>query len=160
MKLSLFLITLFIAILGKAAQWQTMSTCNQGQAILQVDANERRNFQLVIKDANIITYFNGSGAFRSYGSNFGNGRELIVGGYVNHGIFNAGDFQEAVGYYNYADHFQLNRENNGLKIVLKSMNYWSVCDGDISPSTGTCSGETRDGVNVYEYANWYFDDCK
>ena len=160
MKLSLFFLTLLTAAFSKAAQWQTMATCNQGQALLQVDAKERRNFQFVIKDANIITYFNGSGAFRNYGSNFGNGREFIVGGYVNQGIFNASDFQAAVGYYNYADHYQMNCQNNSLKIVLKNVSYWSVCDGDVSPSTGMCSGETRDGVNTNEYANWYFDDCK
>ncbi len=160
MKLILFLSVLAATTLGQAAQWQTVATCNQGQAILQVDANEKRNFQFVIKDSNIITYFNGSGAFRSYGGNFGNGQEFIIGGYTNYGVFNPGDFQEAVGYYNYADHFQLNRESQGLKIVLKSINSWSVCDGEISPSTGMCSGDSRGGETIYEYANWYFDNCK
>lgn len=142
-----------------AADWETVMTCDGGAAILQVNKVERRNFQFVIKDPNIIVYFNGTGAFRNAGSNFGNGHEFIVGGWLQNGVFSKDQFVGAEGNYNSADSFTMTRENSTLKIELRNILAWSVCDGDISPSTGMCSGQYREGTTTNDYANWYFHSC-
>lgn len=142
------------------AQWETVLDCDNGAAILQVNADERRNFQFVVKEPSIITYFLGTGAFRNAGTNFGNGRELVIGGWAQRGVFSPYDFDRADGGYNYGDSFLLERQNYGMKLMLRNINNWSTCDGDVSPSTGMCNGNTRSGVNIQEYANWYFQDCR
>lgn len=148
------------SISAHAASWETVLSCDQGAAILQVNKDNRRNYQFVIKDPNILVYFNGSGAFRNAGSNFGNGRELIVGNYLHFGIYDGGQFQEGDGHYNYGDSFLLRREGPGMKIILRNIHAWTHCYGNVSPSTGMCDGKVDSGVNIREYADWYFQQCE
>jgi hypothetical protein len=140
--------------------WETVLVCDNGAAFLQVDSGERRKVRFVVQEPAIITYFLGTGAFRNAGTNFGNGRQFIATSWVQQGIFAAHDFHGVSGNYNYGDSFTVMRENSGMKILLRHFNSWTACDGDISPSTGMCNGNSRSGTDVHDYANWYFQDCR
>src|SRR5512138_3640565 len=67
---------------GKAdgTAWYKVYTCNGGQAVLDVNGNERRNLQLVIRDGNIIKFFNDRGVVQShYGDT-----ELVLSGWTGY----------------------------------------------------------------------------
>src|SRR5436190_12379763 len=62
------------------ALWYKLYTCNDGAAVLDVNGNERRNLQLVIRDSNIIKFFNDRGVVQSqYGAT-----ELILSGWTGY----------------------------------------------------------------------------
>src|SRR5262245_58128499 len=96
--------------------WEKLLTCDGGTAVLDVNSDERRNLQLVIRDPNIIGYLDSVGVVDpAY-----NARELVLSGYVAHvdfgspngprmldypfggkGIFDRHDFAEMIANYNY-----------------------------------------------------------
>ncbi len=149
-----------VSNIAHASEFETILSCDDEAVILQTNRAERRNYQLVVKDPNIITYFLGQGAFRNAGTNFGNGRELIVGGYLQNGVFSPDDFSRAAGGYNYGDSFEISRDGDGLKLKLRSIAHYDYCDGTVSRDYGTCNGTYRTSTIVHEYGDWFFRRCE
>jgi hypothetical protein len=73
--------------------WETTLTCNGGAAVLDVDPGERRQLQFVIRDPNAINYLTGAVGLQYGPLNRGNGRELIVAGWSDQGVFSPSNFQ-------------------------------------------------------------------
>jgi hypothetical protein len=40
-----------------SSNWEKLLTCDNGAAVLDVNTAERRDFQFVVRDANIVRYF-------------------------------------------------------------------------------------------------------
>ena len=146
--------------------WQQTLTCNGGAAMVDVNPSDRRALQLVIRDPRAINYLTGA-VGNQLRLNRGNGRELIVGGFTDRGVFSSGDFQwlsspqadlsgEAVAY----------REGAGIRVVFRRNDgpggrecvEWS---SDPALANPVCV-QWRDNGGAgsqRELANWYFDRC-
>jgi hypothetical protein len=174
------------AVDGKADQsltWLKVLTCDNGAAVLDVNANERRNVQFVIRDQNIVGYLNNVGAVHSsYGA-----REVIASGWTGYvdwsapngpavhgqpyggpGIFYQSDFREIIADYNYyggqnGSFTRVFRDGAGMKIQYGQIEQTSClhtsCEyvGDGFGTVCNCdSWQTR----FTEKANWYFGSCQ
>ncbi len=141
----------------EVVSWNKVLTCDNGAAVLDVDGGERRNLQFVIRDQRIIGYFANEVRVSTRGIVDRSG-EIILRGRQNQGVFGAGDFRAMDGGVDNAS-VSVRREGQGVKVVFYQSIAWSRCDGDVSPSTGMCSGQTQSGTTYNELANWYFHDC-
>jgi hypothetical protein len=164
------------------AAWYKVYTCNGGQAVLDVNGNERRNLQLVIRDANVIKYFNDKQVVQSqYGAT-----ELILSGWTGRvdfnnslgpvlyyqpyggpGVFNRSDYDHTelianANYYNGGQFIRVFRDGKGIKVQAAYINNtWcgatdTYCPGDGFDCQTYCTEQHREFV---EKANWYFNDC-
>jgi len=164
------------------AAWYKLYTCNGGQAVLDVNGNERRNLQLVIRDANIIKFFNDRQIVQShYGDT-----ELVMSGWTGNvdfgaalgpvlhyqpyggpGIFNRLDFDHTelianANYYNGGLFIRVFRDGSGIKTQAGQIqNTWcgatdTYCPGDGYDCQTYC---TEQHTEFVEKANWYFNDC-
>jgi hypothetical protein len=169
---------------GKAdgAAWYKVYTCNNGQAVLDVNGNERRNLQLVIRDGSIIKFFNDRGVVQShYGDT-----ELVLSGWTGYvdfgrahgpvlryqpyggpGIFNRSDFDHTelianANYYNGGPFIRVFRDAAGIKVQAGQVEgrgcaqTETYCPGDGFDCQTSCVDEYTEFV---EKANWYFNDC-
>jgi hypothetical protein len=159
------------------ALWYKLYTCNGGAAVLDVNGNERRNLQMVIRDPNVMKYFQDRGVVSlPYGAT-----ELILSGWTGYidwnrsygplvhaqpyggqGVFYRRDFKEMfanlTGYGQASRFTRVVREGNGIRVQFGSIEL----RGCAEPSTyfdcyTTCS---QDYTEFVEHANWYFNDCK
>lgn len=165
------------------AAWYKLFTCNGGQAVLDVNGNERRNLQLVIRDANIIKFFNDRGVVQShYGDtelvvsgwtgyvDFGRAHGPVVHGqpYGGAGVFDRSDFREVIANYNFFNGNTNNpfarilHDGSGIKIQFGQIEgrgcaqTQTYCPGDGFDCQTSCVDEYTEYV---EKANWYFNDC-
>ncbi|HUS27106.1 MAG TPA: hypothetical protein VMZ53_01305 [Kofleriaceae bacterium] len=164
------------------AAWYKLYTCNDGQAVLDVNGNERRNLQLVIRDANIIKFFNDRQVVASrYGDT-----ELVLSGWTGYvdfgrahgpvlryqpyggpGIFNRADFDRTelianANYYYGGPFIRVFRDNAGIKVQAGRIEgrgcarTETYCPGDGFDCQTSCVDEYTEFV---ESANWYFNNC-
>ena len=169
------LILLFLGVWGiqgsvTAAPFEKILECDGGAAVVDVDARERRNLQLVIRDTGIIEYLNDVGAIRA---NFGDEEAIIRGFSQTGGVFSADQFQS---FEQLSSRVFVYREGGGLKLTFQRQRrdtgiWW--CDGHYTYETGgTYPGQRCDGLAVYqggnwrwipevydEYAGWFFNQC-
>jgi len=140
--------------------WSTVLTCDNGAAVLDVDAGERRNLQFVIRDQRIVGYFASEVRVSTRGIVERSG-EIILRGRQDSGVWNSSDFRSLNGGVDNAS-VSVRREGQGVKVVFYQSMEWSLCAGgeEPSPSTGMCPGETVRGTTYNELANWYFRDCR
>jgi len=162
--------------------WYKLYTCN-GSNTLDVNGNERRNVQLVIRDANVIKFLNDRGVIQSsYGAT-----EAVLSGWTGYvdwgaqfgpvlhyqpyggpGIFNRSDFSHTelianTNYYNANPFIRVFRDGGGIKVQAGSINNtWcgataQYCPGDGYPCSDYCSEQHTE---FQERANWYFDSCQ
>jgi hypothetical protein len=146
-----------------SSQWTKLLTCNGGAAVLDVDKNERRNVQLVIRDRAAVDYLQSKSP-----SNITNARHEIIitpNEQLKHGLFSPSDFgRDDFWRYHVADFAAyagiVKRDGRGLKVIL-SNNFQPICEGGQWGYQGGCWGGHTIRANVYtEVANWYFDDCR
>lgn len=163
--------------------WYKLYSCN-GNNTLDVNADERRNLQFVIRDPNIIKFFNDRHVVQSpYGAT-----ELILSGWTGYvdwsapfgpllryqpyggpGIFNRSDFDhtELIANANYyqpkgSPFVRVFRDGAGIKVQAGQINdTWcgataQNCPGDGFPCSTYC---TEQHTEFVESANWYFDSC-
>jgi hypothetical protein len=164
------------------ALWYKLYTCN-GSTTLDVNGNERRNLQLVIRDGNIIKFLNDRGVIQS---SFGATEAVLSGwtGYVDWaaslgpvlhyqpyggvGVFNRSDFNHTelianTNYYNPSPFIRVFKDGNGIKVQSGQINNtWcgatdQYCPGDGFPCSTYC---TQQHTEFVEKANWYFDSCQ
>ncbi len=163
--------------------WYKLYSCD-GNNTLDVNGNERRNLQFVIRDANIIKFFNDRGVIQTP---FGASEAVLSGwtGYVDWtgdplgpvlhyqpyggpGVFNRSDFDHTelianTNYYNQNPFIRVFRDGPGIKIQAGSINNtWcgataQNCPGDGFPCTTYCSEQHTE---FDESANWYFQSCQ
>jgi hypothetical protein len=139
--------------------WLKVYTCNNGAAVLDVNANERRDLQFVIRDQRAIGWLASQVRVSTQGIISPSG-EIIIPGRQSNGVFSKSDFRSLDGGVPYVS-VNVRREGNGIKAVFYQQIGWSRCadGGEPSPSTGTCNGDTVSGSTYNELANWYFDSC-
>jgi hypothetical protein len=162
------------------ALWYKLYTCNGGAAVLDVNGNERRNLQLVIRDPNIMKYFHDLGMVQlPYGAT-----ELILSGWTGRvdfsrahgpvlygqpyggpGVFNRSDFSELIANYNFYQggrFARIFRDGPGIKLQFGQIEgrgcaqTETYCPGDGFDCSTYCVDEYTEFV---EKANWYFNDC-
>ncbi len=163
--------------------WYKLYSCD-GNNTLDVNGNERRNLQFVLRDANIIKFFNDRGVIQTP---FGASEAVLSGwtGYVDWtgnslgpvlhyqpyggpGVFNRSDFDHTelianTNYYNQNPFIRVFRDGPGIKIQAGSINNtWcgataQNCPGDGFPCTTYCSEQHTE---FDESANWYFQSCQ
>lgn len=164
------------------ALWYKLYTCN-GNSTLDVNGNERRNLQFVIRDPNIIKFFNDQGVIQTpYGAS-----EAVLSGWTGYvdwtgnplgpvlhyqpyggpGIFNRSDFDHTelianTNYYNSNPFIRVFRDSGGIKVQAGSIvDTWcgataQNCPGDGFPCTTYCSEQHTE---FQERANWFFNTC-
>jgi hypothetical protein len=140
------------------SRWQPALTCNGGAAALDVDPDERRHLQFVIRDPGVINYITGA-VHQQMTLNRGNGRELIAAGWQQNGVFQSGDFH---GFQSdssdYTSRIRVLREGSGVRIVFELHHReGGTCTDWCSDF---CCGGYAGGQDVFpELANWYFESC-
>ena len=162
--------------------WKKTFTCNGGAAVLDVNGNERRNIQLVIRDGNAIRYLNEVGAVSSpYGAT-----EIVLSGWTGRvnwwdglgprleaqpygapGVFSRGDFHEMIADHNTYEggfgHFvRVAREGGGIKVQFGSIEKRGCAKSEstyVGDGFGTVTSCVADYSAYVEKANWYFDSC-
>ncbi len=126
---------------GSARPWQATVSCGDGGVVVDVDRDERRSLQAVIRDPHAVAWLSshpgdgGAGLANTKG-------EIILHGTVTRGVFTPDDF---TGFdmrgYTVSDALlpqaHVRRENGGLRVQLVS---WA-------------SG------HEVETANWWFAGC-
>ncbi len=146
-----------------SGQFQKMLTCNGGAAVLDADTGERRQVQFVIRDPNAINWLTGQVGMQLGPLNRGNGRELIVSGRSDNGLFSPGDFHSMSQPFIDAGDAQVFRDGRGIKVVFRRDDgvQGGFCTDNQGGEPGGCIGGWAGGTRVYhELANWYFDDCR
>jgi len=162
--------------------WYKLYSCNGGNT-LDVNGNERRNLQFVLRDTNIIKFFNDRGVIQTP---FGASEAILSGwtGYVDWGaslgpvlhyqpyggpgIFNRSDFDHTelianANYYQGGPFIRVFRDSGGIKVQSGSIdNTWcgataTYCPGDGYPCSTYCSEQHTE---FHEKANWFFDSCQ
>lgn len=166
-----------------STSWQGLLTCDLGAAVLDVNGDERRNMQFVIRDANIIRYLNGVGAVSSH---YGDA-EIMLSGWTGRvdwahslgprvneqpyggvGVFNAGDFNEFIAGHNYYDgpfgwFSRIAREGAGIKVQFGTIEKRGCAQTQttyIGDGFGWVTECAADYSAFVEKANWYFRDCR
>lgn len=142
--------------------WQKMVTCNGGAAVLDADTGERRQVQLVIRDPNAINWLTGRVGMQLGPLDRGNGRELVVRGWTDNGVFSPADFRSMGAPLGGGD-AQVFRDGAGIKIVFRHDDgvQGGYCTDNQGGWEGGCIGGWAGGTRVMrELANWYFDDCR
>src|SRR5436190_7887619 len=83
---------------GKAdgAVWLKVYTCNNGAAVLDVNGNERRDLQFVIRDRQAIGYLASQVRVSTQGILSPSG-EIIIPGHQSNGVFSKDDFHSLDG---------------------------------------------------------------
>ncbi len=163
--------------------WTKIATCNGGQAVLDVNASERRNIQFVIRDAGIVKYLNDVGAVSSrFGANEivlsgwtgrvnwwdGLGPRLEAQPYGGAGVFAPGDFHEMIADHNTYEggfgHFvRVAREGGGIKVQFGTIEKRGCAKSETSyvgDGFGWVTSCVADYSEYVEKANWYFNDCR
>jgi hypothetical protein len=163
------------------SKWEPILTCDNGAATIDVNTQERRNLQIVIKDKGIIDYLNRTGAVQS---KFG-AQEVIasgntgwvdwknsygprIGSQSGDGVFKPADFKELIAEHNYYDASfgrlaRVAREGKGVVLQYGSFEKRGCakevpyCPGDGFPCSNSC---VIDYSEFVEQANWHFRDCK
>jgi hypothetical protein len=162
------------------ALWYKLYTCSDGAAVLDVNGNERRNLQLVIRDSNVIKFFNDRGVVQSpYAAtelilsgwtgyvDFGRAHGPVLHGqpYGGPGVFNRSDFHEVIASYNFyggGNFARILRDGAGIKVQFARIEgrgcaqTETYCPGDGFECQTSCVDEYTEMV---EQANWYFNDC-
>ncbi len=162
------------------ALWYKLYTCNGGAAVLDVNGDERRNLQFVIRDPNIMRFFHGLGMVQlPYGAT-----ELILSGwtgrvdfsrahgpvlhgqpYGSPGVFDRSDFTEMIGNYDYyrgGRFARIFRDGDGINVQFGQIEgrgcarTETYCPGDGFECSTSCVDEYTEYV---EKASWYFNDC-
>jgi hypothetical protein len=162
------------------ALWYKVYTCN-GNNVLDVNGNERRNLQLVIRDPNVIKFFHDRGVVSlPYGAtelilsgwtgyvDFGRAHGPVLHGqpYGGSGVFVRSDFREMIANYNYyngGSFARILKDGPGIKVQFGRIEgrgcaqTETYCPGDGFECSTSCVDEYTEYV---ETANWYFNDCK
>lgn len=165
------------------ASWYKVYSCDNGAGVLDVNANERRNLQFVIRDQNIMRYFTDRGVVHL---DFG-ATELVLSGwtgsidwgapfgpilhyqpYGGRGVFNRSDFREDnelianANYYQGGPFIRVFPDSGGIKVQAGQINNtWcsrteTSCPGDGFPCQDTCVEQHTEFVSK---ADWFFRTC-
>lgn len=158
MRSILILTVMLMTEASWAENWQPLIVCDDGAAVLDVNADARTNLQLVIRNQNILGYLHQVGAIAlRYGQN-----ELVLRGQEERGVFNSNDFRSASNFGNV--HFF--REGEGIKVVFSAdTRCWTEYPPGSScaenPLSMSCESAGRMRCEPgRERANWYFRRCQ
>lgn len=170
-RLTSALLVFAAVVLGQtahAAWWQSTLICDSGAAVVDIDLGERRHTQLVIRDANIISHFNNSGAALT-GTSWlvwdgrlhnltNNAHETVVPGEMGSGVFHPSQFQGFTSPVSYSGRqFYVYRQGIGLKVEVVVPGHSEYCGGDWN-SGGGCNNPVP-AQSEQKLANWYFQNC-
>lgn len=115
--------------------WIKIADC-EGGAVVDVDEDERRELQLVVRNDEAAEYILAHGNDYMRGMQRNAKGELILGGSTDRGVFSPGDFRSFRGYGNQQwPIYDVIRESGGVKVSLL-------------------------GNDRTEAANWWFPNCR
>jgi hypothetical protein len=162
--------------------WKTLLTCNGGAAALDVNGNERKNLQFVIRDLGAIRYLNQVGATASpFGAT-----EIVLSGWTGHvdwseglgprldaqpygapGVFSPNEFKEMIADHNtyeggFGRFVRVAREGSGLKVQFGTIERRGCAKTEthyVGDGFGWQTSCVADYSAFVEKANWYFNDC-
>lgn len=174
MKTGILSILIFFATLGtlssaQAAWWAPILSCDNGAAVIDIDLGERRNTQLVIRNSQIISYFNQAGAELTGVSwlvwdgrlhNLTNtAEETVIPGQMDSGIFQADQFRGFTSPLSYNGRlFFIRRDGNSLSLEVVAPGHSAYCPDDWD-SGNRCDNPVP-GEPSRKIANWYFQNCQ
>lgn len=160
--MSKFLFVFAIAISGMAqgASWGKVLDCDGGAAVVDVNRDERRNLQLVVRNQGILKYLHQTGAVTlKYGDT-----EAIAFGWQNHGVFSPSDFRYMNGQAKSMWDNRIvyaNRDGGGLKVRFVDRRSYTEkpahCEDCLSMA---CESQCKTVSYEVELANWYFQRCE
>jgi hypothetical protein len=153
------------ANLGSVA-WTPLLTCDGGAAVIDVNKNERRDFQLVVRDRNIVRHF--ASAFP--GMSLANAKGEFIATSADHyhpGAFYKSDFRQFTQPGNAPTGYPVTiveRQGAGVRVSLvegKIGNLAPFCNGQPLPheNEGFCAGTLEYRV-YHAKADWFFRDCR
>lgn len=142
--------------------WQSLVTCNGGAAVLDVDRDERRNVQFVIRDRNVVDYLQSKTQSPMVNAK----HEIVISAseQLEHGLFSPRDFgQDDFWTYRVPDFYTaaiVQKDGRGIKVTI-AKSFEPICEGGYWGYQGGCIGGHEIRAHVTEeLANWYFDDCR
>jgi hypothetical protein len=149
-----------------SVSWTPLLVCDGGAAVIDVNANERRDFQLVVRDRNIARYF--ESAFPGMGLTNPKGEYIAKSADRYHaGAFYKSDFHQFTEPGNAITGHPVTiveREGAGVRVSLvegKVGNLTPFCNGKPlgSEYEGFCAGTLEYRV-YHAKADWLFRDCR
>jgi hypothetical protein len=186
MKKVLLLVGMSMGSLAGAQSYLQVLQCDDYAAVVDVDAHQRQNIQLVIRHAEVNEYLYSKGLYdrllagqqkcqlKQGVLRCGAPEKIIFRG--RNEVLKAGESGTGSGYYKDVWHagdlefahagqdrssravFRFFRDGQGLK--LQSLRaYSSYCQGGQDPSTGECLGRWIPG-GLEELAYWRFQNCQ
>ncbi len=149
-----------------SATWSPLLVCDGGAAVIDVDVNERRDFQLVVRDHDIVSYF--ESAFP--GMTLANAKGEYIArsaDWYPPGAFQKSDFHQFTEPGNAITGHPVTvveREGNGVRVSLvegKVGNLAPFCNGEPLPEENEGFGAGTLEYRVYHArADWLFRDCE
>jgi hypothetical protein len=162
--------------------WYKLYTCDNG-GVLDVNGNERRNLQFVVRDQNVMKFFQDRGVVSlPFGAT-----EMILSGWTGYidwngqfgpvlhyqpyggkGVFNRSDFREDnelianANYYQGGPFVRVFPTYGGIKVEAGQINNtWcgrtdTYCPGDGFPCQNYCAEQH---VEYVSKADWFFQNC-
>ncbi len=186
--LALTLVSLF-QFAAWAQNYQTALVCDGGAAVVDVDLNERKNLQLVIRHPGIVQFLYQKGIYdqshvRQNCTQQGGRihcdppREIIIRGQnrilrgSQHdpgnlpgypfilGVFSKDQIASVDAGSGLGSRPTLRFQRQGRGLKVAGFGFnQGHCDGFISPSTGQCQGRVVPGFE-FEIGNWFFQSCQ
>lgn len=138
------------ATLATGENWQTILDCQAGAVVVDVDTQERRRLQVVIRDPNLFPYFD---AKLTYGQ-IRNEGERIYQGQTYAGVFEPHQFvnvyaYDVAGSSTSRPGFEARRSGNNL--IFRALDFVKTnCGGSL----------TDNNFASCEVANYIFRDCR
>jgi hypothetical protein len=151
---------LLVSGIAQGAAWEKVLDCDRGAAIIDVNKDERRSLQLVVRNTGILSYLNQKGAISL---KFGE-TEAIEYGWQNNAVFQPSDFHSMKGQpKNMWDNriVYANREGSGLKVrFVDRRSYTEKPAGCEDCLSMACESACKTISYDVELANWYFQSCE
>lgn len=148
---------------GKAdgVTWSKILTCENGSVVVDVDVNERRNVQVVVRHWDAINHLRAMATANNWASSTilepNSKGEVILRGTSNRGVFHPSDFESMTRDTNYAPVYTARREWGGLKVALLGVHRLS------QPSCRWVDENQGNWVceeyGFGEFADWWFSGC-
>jgi hypothetical protein len=158
MKNVFIFLTFVLANAAHAESWQKIVSCENGAAVIDVNADERRNLQLVLRGNDLLSrLYDARMVSLQYGQ-----QELVIRGWHSelrqtsptytrpellNGVFAAADFRKMIQEDWNGNTVQVEMRGNDLAIQRLHYSAGESCED-------TSSGECRGGV---EHKTYYFD---
>lgn len=157
---TIFALALVATGIAQGAAWEKFLDCDSGAVVMDVNKDERRSLQLVVRNQGILRYLNEKGAVTlGFGAT-----EAISYGWQDRGVFQPDDFRYMNGQPKTMWDNRIvyaHREGSGLKVrYVDRRSYTEKPAGCEDCLSMACESACKTITYEVELANWYFQSCR